>query len=63
MKEGLHRGKQESLLRQLHKRFPKLPSRIEKEVRETKDEAKLNLWLDEILSADNLSDMSFNQSS
>jgi hypothetical protein len=59
MQAGKLEGKQEALLRQLRKQFGKLPAGIEARVKGTVDEAKLDQWLDEVLTAGTLADMSF----
>jgi hypothetical protein len=59
MEQGKKEGKQEALLRQMRTKFRKLPARIEAQVRATKDDAQLDRWLDEVLTADELSEMSF----
>jgi hypothetical protein len=56
---GVLRGKQEALLRLLRKQFGKLPAGVEAQVKGTADDAKLDQWLDEILTAAKLADMSF----
>jgi hypothetical protein len=53
MIEGELKGKQETLLRLLKKKFSKLPAAIEAQVRARKDGTKLDAWADEILTANN----------
>ena len=59
MLQGELKGRQDMLLRQLKTKFKKLPGEVEAQVRGTTDEAKLDAWADEVLTAAKLTDMSF----
>lgn len=63
--EGARKTKQETILRQLRKKFhlTKVPAAIEAEVRATSDDGKLDQWLDELVTKGELADMSFTSGS
>lgn len=62
-KEGRLEGKREALVRQMRRKFPKLPAAIAARVNATTDDRQLNQWPDEILPAGKLADMTFNPAS
>lgn len=59
IERGVLKGNLEAQLRQLCKRFGKLPAGIEAQVKGARYDAKLDRWLDEALTAEALTEMSF----
>ena len=55
--EGEIKGKQQVLLRQLRKRFKKIPPDVKARIAATTDVHDLDAWLDKVVDADTLADV------
>jgi hypothetical protein len=61
--EGVLQAKRQTLVRQLHLKFKRVPAAIEAEINATHDVKKLDDWLDEVFIAKTLSDIHFSSRS
>ena len=59
IEEGMQKGMQRALMALLGQKFGKLPRRVRAAVQGTTDEARLDHWLMEVLTARSIEDMGF----
>ena len=60
IQRGIQRGEQRTLIRQLHRKFTRVPKGIVQHIEATTDLGQLDNWLIQIISAQKLADIDFN---
>ena len=58
--QGFQQGEQRMLVRQLHRKFTRVPKGIVQHIETTADLEQLDDWLDQVISAKKLAEIDFN---
>jgi hypothetical protein len=58
--ESMRQGEKRTLIRQLHRKFTRVPKGIVQHIETTTDLGQLDNWLDQVISAKKLTEIDFN---